>query len=65
MVEDTLTPRRTTQPLAHDVAEGARPETDKFTQNVLRPAVEDFITTLEKQADDLAEKVLSPSSPLS
>ena len=45
------------QPLAHDVAEGARPETDKFTQNVLRPAVEDFISTLEHQADELAAKV--------
>ena len=45
------------QPLAHDVAENARPETDKFTQNVLRPAVDDFITTLEKQADELAVKV--------
>ncbi len=44
-------------PLAHDIADNARPETDKFIENVMRPAVQDLIQTLEKQADEMSKKV--------
>ena len=48
-------------PLAHDVAENARPKTDEFIENVMRPAVQDLIKTLEKQADEMSKKVSCPS----
>lgn len=44
-------------PLAHDVADNARPQTDKFIEDVMRPAVEDLISILEKQADEMSKKV--------
>ncbi len=44
-------------PLAHDIAENARPKTDEFIENVMRPAVQDLIATLEKQADEMSKKV--------
>ncbi len=44
-------------PLAHDIEENARPKTDEFIENVMRPAVEDLISTLEKQADEMSRKV--------
>ena len=43
--------------MAHDIADNARPETDKFIENVMRPAVKDLIETLEKQADEMSKKV--------
>ena len=48
-------------PLAHDVEENARPKTDEFIENVMRPAVEDLIKTLEVQADEMSKKVSCPS----
>lgn len=53
------------KPLADDVAENARPKTDEFIDNVLRPAIEDFKRMLEQSADELAEQVrpLSQSLP--
>ena len=49
-------------PLAHDIADNARPKTDEFIENVMRPAVQDLIATLEKQADEMSKKVhISPS----
>ena len=44
-------------PLAHDIADNARPKTDEFIENVMRPAVQDLIATLEKQADEMSKKV--------
>ncbi len=44
-------------PLAHDIAENARPKTDEFIENVMRPAVQDLINILEKQADEMSKKV--------
>ena len=44
-------------PLAHDIAENARPKTDEFIENVMRPAVQALIATLEKQADEMSKKV--------
>jgi len=44
-------------PLAHDIADNARPKTDEFIENVMRPAVKDLIRTLEKQADEMSKKV--------
>lgn len=48
-------------PLAHDIADNARPKTDEFIENVMRPAVKDLIMTLEKQADEMSKKVWTPS----
>lgn len=44
-------------PLAHDIADNARPKTEEFIENVMRPAVQDLIKTLEKQADEMSKKV--------
>ena len=48
-------------PLAHDIAENARPKTEEFIENVMRPAVQDLIETLEKQADEMSKKVQNVS----
>jgi len=51
-------------PLAHDIADNARPKTDEFIENVMRPAVKDLIRTLEKQADEMSKKVWTSSTSL-
>ena len=56
-LHETASALQVAMPLAHDIADNARPETDKFIENVMRPAVQDLIQTLEKQADEMSKKV--------
>ena len=48
-------------PLAHDIAENARPQTEEFIEKVLKPAVADLTATMQSQAEEIAEKVCCTS----